>query len=65
MQIRPANELSLGDDLQAIAEKGGKRQVLAERFGARDATMSIDAVVHLKKTNRFQDEDLPEITNGM
>jgi hypothetical protein len=65
MQIRPVNELSLGDDLQAIAERGGKRQVLAEHFGARDAIMSIDTVVHLKKTNRFQDEDLPEITNGM
>jgi hypothetical protein len=50
MQIRPVNELSLGDDLQAIAEKGGKRQVLAEHFGARDAIMSIDTVVHLKKT---------------
>ena len=65
MQIRPANELSLGDDLKAIAEKGGKRQVLAEHFGAQDAIMSIDTVVHLKKTNRFQDEDLPEVTNGM
>ena len=65
MQIRPANELSLGDDLKAIAEKGCKRQVLAEHFGAQDAIMSIRTVVHLKKTNRFQDEDLPEITNGM
>ena len=65
MQIRPANELSLGDDLQAIAEKGGKRQVLAEHFGARDAIMSIDTVIHLKKTNRFQDTDLPQITAGM
>ena len=65
MQIRPANELSLGDDLQAIAEKGGKRQVLAEHFGARDAIMSINTVIHLKKTNRFQDNDLPQITAGM
>ena len=62
MQMRPANELSLGDDLQAIADKGGKRQVLAEHFGARDAIMSIDTVIHLKKTNRFQDNDLPQIT---
>ena len=65
MQIRPANELSLGDDLQAIAEKGGKRQVLAEHFGARDAIMSIRTVIQLKKTNRFTDTDLPQITAGM
>ena len=64
MQIRPCNELSLGDDLDAIARKG-QRQVLAEHFGARDAVMSITSVVHLKKTNRFQDTDLPAVTAGM
>jgi hypothetical protein len=64
MQIRPCNELSLGDDLDAIAKKGQK-QVLAEHFGARDAVMSITTVVHLKKTNRFQDQDLPAVTAGM
>lgn len=65
MQIRPANELSLGDDLRAIAEKGGNRQVLAEHFGAQGAIMSIKTVIHLKKTNRFQDAELPRITAGM
>ena len=68
MKIRPVNDLSLVDDLQAIAEKGCKRQVLAEHFGAHDAVMSINTAIHLKKkkkTNRFQDNDLPQITAGM
>jgi hypothetical protein len=64
MQIRPCNELSLGDDLTAIA-KLGKRTILAEHYGARDAVMSIQTVVHLKKTNRFQDADLPAVTAAM
>jgi hypothetical protein len=64
MQIRPVNELSLGDDLEAIVAKG-KRDVLPEHFAARDAIMSIDTVIHLKKTNRFQDEHLPLITAAM
>ena len=64
MQIRPCNELSLGDDLIEIG-KQSKRPVLAEHFGGRDAVMSITTVVHLKKTNRFQDQDLPAVTAGM
>ena len=48
MRIWPANEISLGDDLDALTLNRNK-PVLAEHFAARDAVMPIDTVFHLKR----------------
>ena len=63
MQMRPANDISLGDDLQALAL--GSKTSLPEHFAAQDAIMSIETVVHPQKTNRYRDEHMPAVTAGM
>jgi hypothetical protein len=64
MQMRPAMDVSLADDLDALA-RNGKKKVCPEHYAAQEAIMSIETVVHLKKTNRFKDAHLPAITTAM
>ena len=55
LQIKPANEISLADNLEE----------LIRNYAAQAALMSIDTVIHLKKSKRFLDAHLPEITTAM
>lgn len=64
LQIKPANEISLADDLEALVRKSPQR-VQSEHYAAQAALMSIDTVIHLKKTKRFLDVHLPDITAAM
>ena len=64
LQIKPANEISLADDLEELVRKMPHR-VQSEHYAAQSALMSIETVIHLKKSKRFLDEHLPEITAAM
>ena len=64
LQIKPANEISLADNLEELIRKMPHR-VQTEHHAAQAALMSIDTVIHLKKSKRFLDAHLPEITTAM
>ena len=64
LQIKPANEISLADNLEELVRKMPHR-VQTEHYAAQAALMSIDTVIHLKKSKRFLDAHLPEITTAM
>ena len=64
LQIKPANEISLADNLEELIRKMPHR-VQTEHHAAQAALMSIDTVIHLKKSKRFLDAHLPEITAAM
>ena len=64
LQIEPANEISLADNLEELIRKMPRR-VQTEHHAAQAALMSIDTVIHLKKSKRFLDAHLPEITTAM
>lgn len=64
LQIRPANEISLADDLAALHEQG-KRKIWPEHEAAQRSMHDIEDIIHLKKSKRFLDTDLPEIMEGL
>ena len=64
LQIKPANEISLADDLEELVRKAPHR-IHSEHYAAQAAVMSIETVIHLKKTKRFLDAQLPDITAAM
>ena len=64
LQIKPANEISLADNLEELIRKMPHR-VQTEHHAAQAALMTIDTVIHLKKSSRFLDAHLPEITTAM
>ena len=64
LQIKPANEISLADNLEELIRKMPQR-VQTEHHAAQAALMTIDTVIHLKKSKRFLDAHLPEITTAM
>ena len=64
LQIKPANEISLADNLEELVRKRPDK-VQTEHYAAQAALMSIETVIHLKKSKRFQDVHLPEITTAM
>ena len=64
LQIKPANEISLADNLEELIRKMPHR-VQTEHHAAQAALMTIDTVIHLKKSKRFLDAHLPEITTAM
>ena len=64
LQIKPANEISLADNLEEVIRKMPHR-VQTEHHAAQAALMTIDTVIHLKKSKRFLDAHLPEITTAM
>ena len=63
LQIKPANEISLADNLEELVRKRPDK-VQTEHYAAQ-AALSIEAVIHLKKSKRFLDVHLPEITTAM
>ena len=64
LQIKPANEISLADNLEELIRKMPHR-VQTEHHAAQAALMTINTVIHLKKSKRFLDAHLPEITTAM
>ena len=64
LQIKPANEISLADNLEELIRKMPHR-VQTEHHAAQAALMTIDTVIHLKKSKRLLDAHLPEITTAM
>ena len=64
LQIKPANEISLADSLEELVRKRPDK-VQTEHYAAQAALMSIETVIHLKKSKRFLDVHLPEITTAM
>ena len=64
LQIKPANEISLADNLEELIRKMPHR-VQTENHAAQAALITIDIVIHLKKSKRFLDTHLPEITTAM
>ena len=64
LQIKPANEISLADNLEELIRKMPHR-VQTEHHAAQAALMTSDTVIHLKKSKRFLDAHLPEITTAM
>ena len=64
LQIKPANEISLADNLEELVRKRPDK-VQTEHYAAQAALMSIETVIHLKKSKRFLDVHLAEITTAM
>ena len=64
LQIKPANEISLADSLEELVRKRPDK-VQTEHYAAQAALMSIETVIHLKKSKRFLDVQLPQITAAM
>ena len=63
LQIKPANEISIADDLRALQHAG--KNVHPEHTAAQEAILGISDVIHLKKSRRFLDDDMPAITTTM
>ena len=63
LQIKPAKEISLADNLEELVRKRPDK-VQTEHYAAQ-AALSIETVIHLKKSKRFLDVHLPEITTAM
>ena len=59
LQIKPANEISLADDLEELVRKMLHR-VQTEHHAAQEALKSIDSQYRLKKSKQFLDAHLPE-----
>ena len=63
LQIKPAKEISIADDLDALAEKGKK--IHPEHHNAQDAILQIADVIHLTKSKRFLDEAMPAVMQAL
>ena len=63
LQIKPANEISLAGNLEELVRERPDK-VQTEHYAAQ-AALSIETVIHLKKSKRFLDVHLPEITTPM
>ena len=63
LQIKPAKEISIADDLDALRQAG--RVVHPEHHTAQDAILGIADVIHLTKSKRFLDEALPAVMQAM
>ena len=64
LQIKPAKEISVADNLEELVRKRPDK-VQTEHYAAQAALMSIETVIHLKKSKRFLDVHLREITTAM
>ena len=63
LQIKPAKEISIADDLDALAQAG--RAVHPEHHTAQHAILNIKEVIHLKKSKRFLDEEMPVLMQAL
>ena len=63
LQIKPAREISIADDLYALREAG--TVVHPEHHIAQDAILGIKDVIHLTKSKRFLDEEMPTLMQAV
>ena len=63
LQIKPAREISIADDLDALRQAG--RAVHPEHHTAQDAISGIADVTHLTKSKRFFDEAMPVVMQAV
>ena len=63
LQIKPAKEISIADDLDALRQAG--RTIHPEHHTAQDAILGIADVIHLTKSKRFLDEALPAVMQAV
>ena len=63
LQIKPAKEISIADDLDALRQAG--RAVHPEHHTAQDAILGIADVIHLTKSKRFLDEAMPVVMQAV
>ena len=63
MQIKPAKEISIAEDLDALRQAG--RAVHPEYHTAQDAIWGIADVIHLTKSKRFLDEAMPAVMQAV
>ena len=63
LQIKPAKEISIADDLDALRQAG--KAVHPEHHRAQDAILGIADVIHLTKSKRFLDEAMPALMQAL
>ena len=63
LQIKPVNDISIADDMVAMAAAG--RKIHPEHTNARDAILEIPDVINLKKSKRFLDESMPALMQAI
>ena len=63
LQIKPAKEISIADDLDALEEAG--RKIHPEHHTAQDAILGISDVIHLTKSKRFLDEAMSAVMQAV
>ena len=63
MQIKPAKEIALADDLNALQQAG--KFAHPEHHTAQEAILGIADVIHLTKSKRFLDEALPAVMEAV
>ena len=63
MQIKPAKEISIADDLDALRQAG--TAVHPEHRAAQGAILGIADVIHLTKSKRFLDEAMPAVMQAV
>ena len=63
LQIKPAKEISLADDLDALKEAGKK--IHPEHSAAQDAILEIQDVIELTKSKRFTDTAMPSLMEAL
>ena len=63
LQIKPAKEISIADDLDALRQAGAA--IHPEHHTAQDAILGIADVIHLTKSKRFLDEAMPAVMQAV
>ena len=63
LQIKPAADISIAEDYEAL-QKAGKK-IHDEHDVAQRAILNIPDVIHLRKTKRFLDDDMPALMQAI
>ena len=63
LQIKPAKEIALADDLDALRQAG--KFIHPEHHTAQEAILGIADVIHLTKSKRFLHEALPAVMEAV
>ena len=63
LQIKPAADISIAEDYEALPKAG--RKIHDEHDVAQRAILNIPDVIHLRKTKRFLDDDMPALMQAI
>ncbi len=63
LQIKPAADISIAEDYEALPKAGKK--IHDEHDVAQRAILNIPDVIHLRKTKRFLDDDMPALMQAI